>query len=89
MVFLGGPGRYEGVFGGSYSNPSGSFLYVITGLHAFHLITGIIYLLIILGASFQYNIHSKNMVRMEMCATYWHFLDILWLYLFAFLLLNH
>jgi cytochrome c oxidase subunit 3 len=76
-------------FGGSYSNPSGSFLYVITGLHAFHLITGIIYLLIILGASFQYNIHSKNMVRMEMCATYWHFLDILWLYLFAFLLLNH
>jgi cytochrome c oxidase subunit 3 len=76
-------------FAGSYSNPSGSFLYVITGLHAFHLITGIVYLMIILGASFQYKIHSKSMVRMEMCATYWHFLDILWLYLFAFLLLNH
>jgi cytochrome c oxidase subunit 3 len=76
-------------FAGSYSNPSGSFLYVITGLHALHLITGIVYLMIILGASFQYKIHSKSMVRMEMCATYWHFLDILWLYLFAFLLLNH
>jgi cytochrome c oxidase subunit 3 len=76
-------------FAGSYSNPSGSFLYVITGLHAFHLITGVVYLMIILGASFQYKIHSKSLVRMEMCATYWHFLDILWLYLFAFLLLNH
>jgi cytochrome c oxidase subunit 3 len=76
-------------FAGSYSNPSGSFLYVITGLHAFHLITGIVFLAIILGASFQYKIHSKSMVRMEMCATYWHFLDILWLYLFAFLLINH
>lgn len=76
-------------FAGSYSNPSGSFLYVITGLHAFHLITGVVYLLIILGASFQYKIHSKSLVRMEMCATYWHFLDILWIYLFAFLLFNH
>jgi cytochrome c oxidase subunit 3 len=76
-------------FAGTSSNPSGSFLYVITGLHAFHLVTGIVYLVIILGASFQYKIHSKNLVRMEMCATYWHFLDILWIYLFAFLLLNH
>lgn len=76
-------------FAGTASNPSGSFLYVITGLHAFHLVTGIVYLVIILGASFQYKIHSKNLVRMEMCATYWHFLDILWIYLFAFLLLNH
>jgi cytochrome c oxidase subunit III len=76
-------------FAGTSSNPSGSFLYVITGLHAFHLVTGIVYLLIILGASFQYKIHSKSLVRMEMCATYWHFLDILWIYLFAFLLLNH
>jgi cytochrome c oxidase subunit 3 len=76
-------------FAGSYSNPSGSFLYVITGLHAFHLITGIVFLMIILGASFQYKIHSKSMVRIEMCATYWHFLDILWLSLFAFLLFNH
>lgn len=76
-------------FAGTSSNPSGSFLYVITGLHAFHLVTGVVYLVIILGASFQYKIHSKSLVRMEMCATYWHFLDILWIYLFAFLLLNH
>lgn len=70
-------------------NPSGSFLYVLTGMHAFHLITGLVFLVIILVASFQFKIHAKSMVRMEMCTTYWHFLDILWLYLFVFLLINH
>lgn len=70
-------------------NPSGSFLYVLTGMHAFHLVTGLVFLVIILVASFQYKIHAKSIVRLEMCATYWHFLDILWLYLFVFLLINH
>ncbi|TAH25605.1 MAG: heme-copper oxidase subunit III [Cytophagales bacterium] len=76
-------------FGGSSSNPSGSFIYVLTGLHALHLVSGIIFLLFVLVASFQYKVHSKNMVRIEMCATYWHFLDFLWIYLFGFLILNN
>lgn len=70
-------------------NPSGSFLYVLTGLHAFHLVSGIVFLLLVLKASFKYQVHAKNMLRMELCTTYWHFLDILWLYLFVFLLVNH
>lgn len=70
-------------------NPAGSFLYVISGLHAFHLVTGLIFILIMLFSAFKYKVHSKNMVKMEMCTTYWHFLDGLWVYLFIFLLLNH
>lgn len=70
-------------------NPSGSFLYVISGLHAFHLISGLIFILIMLFSAFKYKVHSKNMVKMEMCTTYWHFLDGLWVYLYIFLLLNH
>lgn len=70
-------------------NPAGSFLYVFTGLHAFHLISGVIFLIIVLISSFRYQVHSKNMDTMEMCVTYWHFLGGLWLYLFMFLLLNH
>lgn len=70
-------------------NPSGSFLYIFTGLHALHLISGVIFLIIVLISSFKYKIHSKNMAQIEMCATYWHFLGGLWLYLFMFLLLNH
>jgi len=71
----------------SFSNPSESFLYVLTGIHAFHLITGIIYLIIVLISAFQDRIHSKSIVQMEMCTTYWHFLDGLWLYLYIFLLI--
>ena len=70
-------------------NPAGSFLYVFTGLHAIHLISGVIFLIIVLISSFGYKVHSRNMNAMEMCVTYWHFLGGLWLYLFMFLLLNH
>jgi cytochrome c oxidase subunit 3 len=67
-------------------NPSGSFFYVFTGLHGFHIITGLIVLLFALIAAFRLNVHAKNLRRIQICATYWHFLDILWLYLFVFLL---
>ena len=69
-------------------NVSHSFVYVLSGAHGVHLISGVVFLLIVLAATFKYKVHSKNMTRIEMCATYWHFLDVLWLYLFVFLLLN-
>lgn len=68
-------------------NPSGSFVYIISGLHGLHIIGGVIFLAIVLVSLFRYKIHSKNPLRIEMCATYWHFLDVLWLYLFVFLLI--
>ncbi len=68
-------------------NPSGSFLYILTGLHAVHIISAIIFLLIVCYSAFKGKTHSKNMAKMEMCTTYWHFLGGLWLYLFIFLLL--
>ncbi|GAB4331655.1 MAG: cytochrome c oxidase subunit 3 [Flammeovirgaceae bacterium] len=69
----------------AFDNPSGSFLYVISGLHGLHILSGVVYLFIILFASFRYEVHSKSLVRLEMCASYWHFLDLLWVYLFVFL----
>jgi cytochrome c oxidase subunit III len=69
-------------------NVSHSFIYVLTGAHGLHLVGGVVYLVLVLVATFRYKVHSRNMTRIEMCATYWHFLGILWLYLFAFLLLN-
>jgi cytochrome c oxidase subunit 3 len=69
-------------------NPSGSFLYVISGLHGLHVVGGVVFLFILLGSAMKFKVHSKNMNQIEMCATYWHFLGGLWLYLFLFLLLN-
>jgi cytochrome c oxidase subunit 3 len=71
--------------GGAVSH---SFVYVLSGAHAVHLISGVVFLIFVLVAVFQSKVHSKNMNQIEMCATYWHFLDVLWLYLFVFLLLN-
>lgn len=70
-------------------NPAGSFVYVFSGLHGVHLIGGVIFLLIVLIQTFRYKVHAKSLDQIEMCATYWHFLDGLWLYLFIFLLLNN
>lgn len=77
----------QGVF--FVGNPAGSFLYVLTGIHGFHLISGIIFLGIVLNSAFKYKIHSKSLVQLEICTTYWHFLGGLWLYLYLFLTLNH
>ncbi|GAA4316148.1 cytochrome c oxidase subunit 3 [Nibribacter koreensis] len=76
-------------FGGSTANPSGSFLYVLTGVHAFHLITGLVFLIIVVISALKYKVHSKNLTRIELCTIYWHFLGALWIYLYVFLILNH
>jgi cytochrome c oxidase subunit 3 len=75
-------------FAGGGSNSSSSFIYVLTGFHGLHIVSGIVFLLIVLVAAYRYKVHSKNMLRIQMCSTYWHFLGGLWLYLFVFLLLN-
>lgn len=68
-------------------NPSGSFVYILSGLHGLHIIGGLVFLLILLASTFKYKVHSKSLNQIEMCATYWHFLGGLWLYLFIFLIL--
>jgi cytochrome c oxidase subunit 3 len=65
-------------------NPSGSFLYIITGLHAAHIISAIVFLLVVLANALR---NRFNLNQLEMCTTYWHFLGVLWLYLFVFLTL--
>jgi cytochrome c oxidase subunit 3 len=66
-------------------NPSESFVYVLSGLHGLHLISAVIFLLIVWNAARKGTIGSANLARIEMCVTYWHFLGGLWLYLFVFL----
>ena len=70
-------------------NPSSSFIYVFTGLHVAHLLGALIFLFIVLRKAFKYEVHSKSLVRIEMCTTFWHFLGGLWLYLYLFLIFNN
>lgn len=73
----------------SGNNVAGSFLYVLTGLHMLHVISAVIFVLVITWRTQQSKVHSKNLLGIELCATYWHFLDVLWIYLFAFLSVFH
>lgn len=73
----------------AFANPGGSFFYVLTGLHAFHILTGILYVLVTLFKVSANKINLSNIIQLEMCATYWHFLGALWLYLFVFLFIYH
>lgn len=69
-------------------NPAGSFVYVLSGLHGAHIVAGMVFLFIVFVMVFQDKIHSKKMLWIEICTTFWHFLDGLWLYLFFFLIMN-
>ena len=73
------------VFGGKSSNAAGSFLYLITFLHILHLIAGLIVLLVTLVKGLKGKYDAQNTLGLELCSIYWHFLDILWVYLFLFL----
>ncbi|HRI21885.1 MAG TPA: cytochrome c oxidase subunit 3 [Panacibacter sp.] len=69
---------------GQGSNPSASFLLVITGLHILHVLGGIVALMIIFLRAYSSKSKNYNAVPVEIAGTYWHFVDILWIYLFIF-----
>jgi len=73
-------------FTGEGSNASGSFVYVITLLHLLHLAGGLIALLATWIKTAMNKYSSENMLGVELCTIFWHFLDILWVYLFLFFL---
>lgn len=70
-------------------NPSGSFLYAITALHVAHVVGGIGALLVALFHAFHlpYFVSEERKVRFQMVLYYWHFVDVLWIYLLIFLLI--
>jgi cytochrome c oxidase subunit 3 len=69
------------------SSGAGQFLYVIFGLHAVHVIGGLIALIIMFIKAFVGKTKLYSSVPVEVMATYWHFVDLLWLYLLVFFLL--
>ena len=72
-------------FTGSGSSITSTFLYVVTIVHLIHLAGGVIALLIIIYNHFKQKYNSSQTLGIELGAMYWHFLDLLWVYLFLFL----
>ena len=71
-------------FTGDKSTVSTSFIIGITFMHVLHLLAGLIVLLVVIYNHFKYKYKSDDMLGFELGAIFWHFVDILWIYLFFF-----
>ncbi len=69
---------------GPSSNPSGSFVYIIAGLHLLHLAGGIIALGIVIFNAMKGRYNSENLLGLQVCSAYWHFMGAMWIYLYVF-----
>lgn len=72
-------------FTGPTSNVTMSFVYVIAVVHILHVVAGLISILVVIYNHFKQKYTATEMLGMELSATFWHFVDILWLFLFLFL----
>ena len=70
---------------GQGSNASGSFLYVLTLAHLVHLFGGLIALLYVTIQSKKKVFTIENSLAIDLTSLYWHFLALLWLFVFALL----
>src|SRR5215475_14351274 len=67
------------------SNPSSSFVYLLTGAHAVHVLGGVLGLLVACGAVFLRRPAESRVVVVDIAAWYWHFMAVLWVYIFSLL----
>ena len=74
-------------FTGAESSITTSFLYVLVLLHLAHLFAGIIALLVVYFRLVRGSYSGSNTLGFELAHLFWHFLDILWIYLYLFVLL--
>lgn len=72
-------------FTGPTSNVTMSFVYLIAVVHILHVVAGLISVMIVIYNHFKQKYTADSLLGMELSATFWHFVDILWIFLFLFL----
>ncbi|TYB72195.1 heme-copper oxidase subunit III [Bizionia saleffrena] len=70
---------------GPTSDPKASFVFLIAFVHILHVLVGLICLVVVIYNHFKQKYTATNMLGLELAGTFWHFVDILWVYLFLFL----
>jgi cytochrome c oxidase subunit III len=75
--------RQQGIF--IANNPGNSFFYILTGAHAVHLFVGVVILLSASAASLMRIRLERQVIMVDIAAWYWHFMGILWVYIFVLL----
>ena len=72
-------------FTGPTSNVTMSYIYLIAIMHILHVVVGLICLLVVIYNHFKQKYNASKMLGFELASTFWHFIDLLWVYLFLFL----
>ncbi|WP_394973458.1 heme-copper oxidase subunit III [uncultured Croceitalea sp.] len=72
-------------FTGPTSNIKMSYIFLIAFVHILHVVAGLISLLVVITQQLRKKYSPENMLGLELGATFWHFLDILWVYLIVFM----
>ena len=72
-------------FTGPTSNITVTYIYLIAVVHIVHVLVGLIPVLVVLVRHLQGKYSAENIVGFELAETFWHFVDLLWIYLFFFL----
>ena len=71
-------------FTGSESTITTSFIYLVVLLHLTHMVAALISVLVVIYNHYKQRYTMGNTVGIEIAATFWHFVDVLWIYLFLF-----
>ena len=72
-------------FTGPTSSINSSFIFLIAFVHIVHVLVALFFLIYILIKDFNIKINDQNLLGFELVSIFWHFVDILWIYLFIFL----
>ena len=67
------------------TNVSSSFVWVLTGMHFLHICLGILMLIVVLFRSLKDKYNAKNQAGLKSVSIFWHFIGLLWVYLYVFL----
>jgi len=70
------------------NNAAISLIYVLSGFHLLHIVAGLCFIVNSLVGSYNNIPADRALYRQEITSIFWHFIDILWIYLYVFLLLN-
>ncbi len=65
----------------------GSIFYTMTGFHAFHVLTGVIFLAVVYRNGRNGHYSQEEHWAVEACAVYWHFVDVVWIFFYPALYL--
>ena len=72
-------------FTGPTSNITMSYIYVIAVVHILHVLAGIICLFVVIVNLLNKKYSNENKLGFDLASNFWHFVDVLWVYLFFFL----